>query len=71
MFVFEGRVGSDSKVSLPVSVMTDMAWQCVFANNMFIKNNSNKYSGNSKYTVIVVNNLTLFSEFKMVKILSL
>lgn len=67
MFVFEGRVGADSKVSLPLMVLTDTAWQCVFANNMFIKDNTHQFIPNSKYTVIVVNGFTLSSEFQNIK----
>lgn len=66
MFVFRGIVGADVDVSLPVCVVTDRAWQCLFANNMFIKKNTHQ-TALPEFTVIVVNDFTLFSEIDKTK----
>ena len=36
-FVFDGFVGADKKVRLPIRVLTDKAWQCLFANQIFLR----------------------------------
>ena len=37
LFLFNGFVGSDEEVRLPISIITDRAWQSIFANQIFIK----------------------------------
>ena len=37
IFLFNGFVGSDEDVRLPISIVTDRAWQSIFANQIFIK----------------------------------
>ena len=37
LFLFNGFVGSDKDVRLPISIITDRAWQSFFANQIFIK----------------------------------
>ena len=37
LFLFDGFVGADKEARLPISVITDNAWQSVFANQIFIK----------------------------------
>ena len=37
LFLFNGFVGSDEDVRLPISILTDRAWQSLFANQIFIK----------------------------------
>lgn len=39
-FVFDGFVGADSSVRLPIRVLTDKAWQCLFATQIFVRPNS-------------------------------
>jgi len=37
LFVFDGYAGADSRYRLPVRVITETAWQCLFASNMFVR----------------------------------
>ena len=37
LFLFNGFVGADEEARLPISVITDKAWQSIFANQIFIK----------------------------------
>ena len=37
IFLFNGFVGSDEDVRLPISILTDRAWQSLFSNQIFIK----------------------------------
>jgi phosphoenolpyruvate carboxykinase (ATP) len=37
LFLFNGFVGADNEARLPVSIITDNAWQSLFANQIFIK----------------------------------
>jgi len=37
LFLFNGFVGSDEEVRLPITIITDRAWQSIFANQIFIK----------------------------------
>ena len=37
LFLFNGFVGADEEARLPISIITDKAWQSLFANQIFIK----------------------------------
>ena len=37
LFLFNGFIGADEDVRLPISILTDRAWQSIFANQIFIK----------------------------------
>ncbi len=37
LFVFDGYAGADPKASMNLRVITDTAWQCLFARNLFIR----------------------------------
>jgi phosphoenolpyruvate carboxykinase (ATP) len=37
LFLFNGFVGADEETRLPISIITDKAWQSLFANQIFIK----------------------------------
>ena len=37
LFLFNGFVGADKEARLPISIITDKAWQSLFANQIFIK----------------------------------
>jgi len=37
LFLFNGFVGADEEARLPISIITDKAWQSIFANQIFIK----------------------------------
>jgi phosphoenolpyruvate carboxykinase (ATP) len=37
LFVFDGYAGADPRYRLPVRVITEAAWQCQFASNMFVR----------------------------------
>src|ERR671912_285897 len=37
LFLFNGFVGADEEARLPISIVTDKAWQSLFANQIFIK----------------------------------
>jgi phosphoenolpyruvate carboxykinase (ATP) len=37
LFLFNGFVGADKDARLPISIITDKAWQSIFANQIFIK----------------------------------
>jgi phosphoenolpyruvate carboxykinase (ATP) len=37
LFLFNGFVGADKEARLPISIITDKAWQSIFANQIFIK----------------------------------
>lgn len=37
LFLFNGFVGADNEARLPISIITDKAWQSLFANQIFIK----------------------------------
>src|SRR5215467_345166 len=39
-FVFDGFVGADSSVRLPIRVLTDKAWQCLFSTQIFVRSNA-------------------------------
>jgi len=39
-FVFDGFVGADSSVRLPIRVLTDKAWQCLFSTQIFVRPNA-------------------------------
>jgi phosphoenolpyruvate carboxykinase (ATP) len=41
-FVFDGFVGADTKVRLPIRVLTDKAWQCLFATQIFVRPDANE-----------------------------
>ena len=36
-FVFDGFVGADNNIRLPISVITDKAWHSLFATQIFIR----------------------------------
>ncbi|HYN21321.1 MAG TPA: phosphoenolpyruvate carboxykinase (ATP) [Thermoanaerobaculia bacterium] len=37
LFVFDGYAGADPRYRLPVRVITENAWHCLFARNMFVR----------------------------------
>src|SRR5829696_5344444 len=37
LFLFNGFIGADEEARLPISIITDKAWQSIFANQIFIK----------------------------------
>ena len=41
-FVFDGFVGADTAVRLPIRVLTDKAWQCLFATQIFVRPTANE-----------------------------
>ncbi|MHA2339835.1 MAG: phosphoenolpyruvate carboxykinase (ATP) [Candidatus Hodarchaeales archaeon] len=56
IFVFDGHVGADPNYSLPVRIVTEHAWQNLFAKNMFINiNNQDKLRSHvPEFTIIAV-----------------
>jgi phosphoenolpyruvate carboxykinase (ATP) len=56
IFVFDGHVGADPNYSLPVRIVTEHAWQNLFARNMFIniKNQDKLRTHVPEFTVIAV-----------------
>jgi phosphoenolpyruvate carboxykinase (ATP) len=61
VFIFEGYVGADPDSQIPLKVITDKAWQCIFANNMFLeKDRTLESTSNNEFTVISLND---FREF--------
>ncbi|MHA2103943.1 MAG: phosphoenolpyruvate carboxykinase (ATP) [Candidatus Hodarchaeales archaeon] len=56
IFVFDGHVGADPNYSLPVRIVTEHAWQNLFAKNMFIniKNQDKLRSHVPEFTIIAV-----------------
>lgn len=62
VFIFEGTVGADKKFQIPLKVITDTAWQCVFSNIMFIKNDNVHVNSKAGFTLISVSNFVDFPE---------
>jgi len=52
VFIFEGSVGADKKFQLPLKVISDTAWQCIFANALFIKNDDINVDSDTGFTLI-------------------
>lgn len=45
LFVFDGYAGADEKARLNLRIITDTAWQCLFARNLFIRPKTNELDG--------------------------
>lgn len=62
--VFESthRVGAHPKYSLSVTVHTDLAWQALFAHDLFINNEKSSSSLDKGWTIYSATNLSLASE---------
>lgn len=61
VFIFEGYVGADPDSQIPLKVITDKAWQCIFANNMFLeKDGTRESTSNNEFTVISLNDFKKF-----------
>ncbi len=42
LYTFDGYVGADRSLRLPIRVITDQAWHCLFANQIFINASQNE-----------------------------
>ena len=62
LFLFNGFVGADKKNRFPVNILTDKAWQCLFANQIFIKPRKNDLLEQKKngVTLISLNDFKAF-----------
>lgn len=53
LFVFDGYTGADPKARMNLRVITDTAWQCLFARNLFIR--SDRLDGfKPEFTVLAI-----------------
>ena len=56
IFIFDGFVGADPKARMPVRIITDHAWQNLFAHQLFIRPTvAELESFNPEFTVIAMN----------------
>ncbi len=64
LFVFDGYAGADEKYRMPVRVVTEYAWQSLFARNMFIREADGKKleSHTPEFTVIDMPNFHAIPE---------
>ena len=53
LFVFDGFVGADERIRIPMRVVTETAWHCLFATQAFLRSNHGEArEGNPFITVI-------------------
>jgi phosphoenolpyruvate carboxykinase (ATP) len=62
-FVFDGYVGADTQVRLPIRVITDRAWHSLFANQIFIRPTTKELSNfKPEFTLLSVNDFGAIPE---------
>lgn len=67
-FVFDGFVGADTTVRLPIRVLTDKAWQCLFATQIFVRpNTSELQTFQPEFSLISVNDFRANPEIEGTK----
>src|SRR5690349_6000086 len=67
-FVFDGFVGADTKIRLPVRVLTDKAWQCLFATQIFVRPAANELQTfQPEFSLISVNDFKANPELEGTK----
>ena len=67
-FVFDGFVGADTAVRLPIRVLTDKAWQCLFATQIFVRPTANELQTfQPEFSLISVNDFKANPEIEGTK----
>src|SRR6476469_678523 len=67
-FVFDGFVGADTKIRLPIRVLTDKAWQCLFATQIFVRPAANELQTfQPEFSLISVNDFKANPELEGTK----
>lgn len=62
-FIFDGFVGADMQARLPIRVLTDTVWHCIFASQIFIRpNNSELQAHTPEFTLLSVNDFSAIPE---------
>jgi phosphoenolpyruvate carboxykinase (ATP) len=56
LYTFDGYVGADRSVQLPIRVITDKAWHCLFATQIFIRATQNElFNFRPEFTLLSLN----------------
>ena len=56
LYTFDGYVGADRTLRLPIRVITDKAWHCLFATQIFIKATRNElFNFRPQFTLLSLN----------------
>ena len=64
-FVFDGYIGADTKIRLPIRVITDKAWHSLFATQIFIRPTLTELKNyEPEFTLLSVNNFGAIPEIE-------